>query len=223
MQKTLFWGEFEKLACYSLFNVWAGEGQFLWAKQAWNAVVKAGLADYRDEIERHIVIIRLMTLATFYNEFRDLVWDEYFDREIVSEWMQDEEFFHPIRIFQIIGPDFYKDENIAHYFKNDSEFIIGNYLEIYVEALNDLIDRHRDEVFNALISGFGDEVNLFMSLLITGYSRDDGTDYKGIDELTDEEWKKFGITEDGFDLKDNEEDGLYWINIGMPRSPRENI
>jgi hypothetical protein len=28
-------------------------------------IIKAGLADYEDEIERHIVVVRLLTLAVY--------------------------------------------------------------------------------------------------------------------------------------------------------------
>ncbi|MBW9173378.1 hypothetical protein [Clostridium estertheticum] len=62
-----------------LFNVW-DDNDIKWGKAVWKAISNNGLASYSNEIERHTVVIRLMTLATIYNEFHDLVFDEYFSR-----------------------------------------------------------------------------------------------------------------------------------------------
>ncbi|PKM80303.1 MAG: hypothetical protein CVU89_14525 [Firmicutes bacterium HGW-Firmicutes-14] len=84
-KKTLLWNDISDFA-RGKFDVWTGEGQHVWAEQAWEGIIQAGLADYKDEIERHIVLIRLMALVTMYREFCDLVWQEAFYREdIVSD------------------------------------------------------------------------------------------------------------------------------------------
>ena len=49
-----------------------------------------------------------MAIATFYKEFCDLVFDEYFCRDEIIDWLDEEEMFCPIRIWQIIGGRFYK-------------------------------------------------------------------------------------------------------------------
>lgn len=90
-----------------------------------------------------------------------------------------------------------------------------------VEALNELIDSYRDEVYIALKRGFGYELNLFMAMLITRYTRHDGTEYN-IKEFTDTDWAIFGISDDDFNLDRDEERGLC-CEMGMPRSPQENV
>ncbi|MHB1421389.1 MAG: hypothetical protein ACYCX4_17710 [Bacillota bacterium] len=194
------------------FDVWANNAGQLWAEKAWNKLVKNGLAAYENEIQRHIVIIRILTLAVLYNEFCDLVWNEYFDNSMVSssDWLNNDEFFHPIRVWQLVGKDFYGDEKI-HDIDTD---------DLLNEAILELIDKQRNIVYEASNKGFGNDLELFFSLLLTRYSREDGSEYN-IDELSEKERKDLKLDRDYLD--ENEERGFYWVSIGMPRSARENV
>ncbi len=208
-KKMLTWDEVSSFAS-GKFDVWANNAGTLWAEKAWNMIIKAGLADYEDEIERHIVVVRLLTLAVMYNEFCDLVWDEYFDYGIIGsyDWMTDENFFNPIRVRQLIGQDFYTDEVIN---EEDEDSVLS-------QAIIELIDKQRPIVYNVLKKGFG--FDLFFSLLLTRYSKEDGSEY-GIDTITEREREELKLDYDKLDQ--NEEKGSYWVSIGMPRSPKENI
>ena len=195
------WEEVAPFA-FNKFSIWANGGGRYWAEHAWNFIVKAGLADHKDEIERHIVLIRLMTLATMYLEFCDLVWDEYFEREdiVKEEWLEDGNLFNSIRIWQIVGTDFYRDEEIG-----SKEKTI-----LLTEALNGLIDKYRKEVYEALVKGFGNDENLFFSMLLSQHM----TDAEGFDETT------YG---NDCELSREEHLGLSWVYLGMPASPKECV
>lgn len=185
-----------------LFSVWAGDEGIKWAEKGWKAIDNAGLTSYSNEIQRHSVIIRLMTLATIYHEFYDLVFDEYFSRDDIQDWIYESESlnFHKIRIWQLIGKDFYENNDL---FECLDEYY--DELNLLIEAVNELIDDHREEIYSALVKYYTDDVDLFISLLSQAYS-----------EFNEE-------SVDIEDLSRGEEMGMQWIFIGMPRSPRENI
>ena len=224
MVDTLLWKNIESFAKNN-FNIWSNDGQFIFAEQAWRAIVDAGLADYTDEIERHRVLIRLMTIATFYGEFCDLVFDEYFCRDEILDWLDDEEMFCSIRIWQIIGERFYKDEKISGnrmIWHDGDDCSKRTYSDYLIEALNEIIDECRDEVFKAMKKGFGGEVELFIALYVTAYTREDGTEYN-IHNFTEDDWANFGVEIDDLSFDSDQERGYYWVSIGMPRSPKENV
>lgn len=205
ISKKLQWDDISNFA-EDKFNVWSNDAGQLWAKKAWNILEKEGLTEYKNEIERHIVIIRLLTLATMYNEFCYLVWDEYFDYPMVGTyWLDDEVFFNPIRVWQLVGIHFYKEEKIEEIEVED----------LLTEALLELIDNQRNLVYGALNKHLRED--LFWSLILTRYTKEDGTEYD-IEKLTAEDEKMIDYDQ----LDENEERGLYWITIGMPRNPLEN-
>jgi len=187
-----------------LFNA-GGDNNIKWAGAAWKAISNKGLASYSNEKERHIVIIRLMTLATIYNEFHDLVFDDCFCRDDIYDWIYDSEIlnFHRIRVWQLVGKDFYCDEDLKKSVIN--QFDEYNEMDLLIEDVNELIDEQREKVYLALVKHYTDDIELFISLLSTTYSEFD---------------KEFIDIEN---LSEAEESGLYWICQRMPRSPRENI
>lgn len=50
-----------------------------WAELAWNVLSSCYLTVYHNELERHIVLIRLITLATLFHEFAYIAWDWRYD------------------------------------------------------------------------------------------------------------------------------------------------
>jgi len=49
---------------------------FFWAKQAWKVLAKAGLTAYRNKVEHHSVLFRLLALSGIYSDFCDVAFDE---------------------------------------------------------------------------------------------------------------------------------------------------
>ena len=46
-----------------IFNVWFGNPELLWAKAAWQKLQEAGLTAFGTELERHVVLCRLLVLG----------------------------------------------------------------------------------------------------------------------------------------------------------------
>lgn len=69
------WEEVARLAD-DAFDVWSGQPELLWAKQAWKVLAKAGLTAYRNKVEHHPVLFRLLALSGIYSDFCDVAFDE---------------------------------------------------------------------------------------------------------------------------------------------------
>lgn len=69
------WEEVARLAD-DAFDVWSGQPELLWAKQAWEVLAKAGLTAYRNKVEHHHVLFRLLALSGIYSDFCDVAFDE---------------------------------------------------------------------------------------------------------------------------------------------------
>jgi hypothetical protein len=84
----LAWTDFPP-AAHEIFHIWTNRhaDELRWASSAWTAVQRAGLTSYSDEVEKTLVLIRLMTLAAMYHEFADRAWQEYFTPEYV-DWAE---------------------------------------------------------------------------------------------------------------------------------------
>ena len=210
-KRVLAWPDITDWA-YNMFNVWIGDGQHLWAEYAWNLIINAGLADYRNEIERHVVMLRLITLGIMYREFCEVAFDEYFDIDsLVYDWLDNEDFCQ-IRIWQLVGREFLADETIEDV---DS---ITNY------AILCLTDDLRDDIYKVLRKGFGDDIRLFISMYLTSQYSDDGSEFD-YSQMKEQEWAEIEQEWDfeSLTLWDSEGRALCWVLMGMPRSPLENI
>lgn len=211
-KQVITWADISSWA-YNMFNVWVSDGQHRWAEYAWNFMVKAGLADYKNEIERHIVMLRLITLGIMYREFCEVAFDEHFDIDslVYEDWLDNEDFCR-IRIWQLVGREFLANEPI------EDEDDMMNY------AIIRLTDELRDNVYRALRKGFGDDLRLFISMYLTCQCRDDGSEFD-CSQMNEQEWADLDqdLNYDTFTLWDSEGRALQWIHIGMPRSPLENI
>lgn len=73
--ERLTWEEVKGYA-NDLFNIWIGHYEINWAHKAWNILEKTGLTRYETDLEKHKVLIRLLTLATLYAEFCKLAFEE---------------------------------------------------------------------------------------------------------------------------------------------------
>lgn len=63
-------------AATNMFNIWVDQPELRWAKDAWLKLESQKLTEYNDDIEKHIVLIRFMALATLYHEFSEYAFDE---------------------------------------------------------------------------------------------------------------------------------------------------
>ncbi|MBN1125073.1 MAG: hypothetical protein JXA82_08695 [Sedimentisphaerales bacterium] len=117
-----------------------------WGKEAWAILEKAGLTRYTGEFERYDCIFRFLMLGGLYREFCDIAFDsyEYLDYDIWVESLD----LDPKVILTLLkrNPDWkpVKEESWDPLEDNSLDF---------------LVEQHRDEVYKALLAGFGN-VNL---------------------------------------------------------------
>lgn len=170
------WEDISRGGLHSLFHVWTDSRQLQWAKKAWEALAKRGLTGYADEIEKTRVLLRLVTLGTFYREFCDLTWDEYFcptegNDSTYLDWVNELE-ISPSHITQCLGPDYYRGEKA-----DDCDFVI--------QGVAELTDQERPSTYKALTGEFGGDSMLFVSLWNTVEYRDQQANDSDDDENED--------------------------------------
>jgi hypothetical protein len=145
-------------------------------------------------MEKTLVFIRLMTLATIYKEFCDLAWDEW-NEPMYTVWASELD-INRYRVAQSIGPEFAKDSNETEE-------------DLLSLALAELVDLARAEISDVLIKDFGGESALFISLWRTAGSSEEDSEGEGQPE------------EDDYSIVNNvtAEKGraFEWIQEGMPR------
>jgi hypothetical protein len=145
----------------SIFRVWENDRELQWAEKSWHALAIKSLTSYHNQVERTLVMIRLMALAAIYRDFCELAFDEVHEPEY-SAWA-DELQLSTFRLAQCAGTGF-EGENEAE----DDEL-----LEC---ALTQLMAKARSEIHHALRAEFGDDSLLFVSLWNTvEYWRPEGT------------------------------------------------
>lgn len=173
-----------------IFSVWVDGDEIEWAKKSWEILSAHGLTEYENEIERCLVLIRLLCLGVMYREFCYFAWDEYPDIDL-ADWA-DEAGINSFRIAQIVGNEFEPD-------------LDGSERELLEEALKRLILREHSRVYRALVEGFGGKSMLFASLWLTmekGAMADGWDDEEG-EENEDDHYEQNSFS---FSLLDGEEE-----------------
>jgi hypothetical protein len=127
-----------------------GEKELVWAKSAWEILEKHGLTQYSTDIERHIVLVRFITLGIIYYEFCACVWDEVHEPTLF--WCAPDLNINPFRIAQIAGTSFMPHDD------EDPD-------ELLECALQELTEEGKACIFDALLAEFGTsyKVCLFFS------------------------------------------------------------
>ncbi len=148
----------EDVACAGddIFNVWFGNPELQWAKVAWQKLREAGLTTYGSEIERHVVLCRLLVFGGIYHDFCRMAWDEWPDRPYgyMAEELELDHFILG-RLYERL-PDKCKDDEIKPF-----------------DALEPVVEAERSAVVSALLDGFGSETALYMSLLNSQKTHDE--------------------------------------------------
>lgn len=165
-----------------IFHVWGEEQherELNWAKAAWNGLQKKGLTAYASEIEKALVLVRLITLATIYREFCEVAWEEVFEPEH-SIWA-DELGISPVRVGQLLGSNQMVDDS------DDSDLL--------ETGLAHLIDQNRPEIYKALAAHFGGRTGIFVSLWkIVEFDEDE---YSMVNEVTEDKGNAFQWIDQG--------------------------
>jgi hypothetical protein len=136
-----------------------------WAKKSWDALGKRGLTSYSNQIEWTRVMVRLMALAAIYRDFCELAFDEIREPEFAC-WADDLA-LNTFRIAQCVGCGFLRDEDA------DDAALLES-------ALSELMETARSEIHRVLLTEFGGDSMLFVSLWSTvDYGRSEDTEPLG--------------------------------------------
>ena len=156
------------------FSIWVDHPELKWAKQSWNLIVRAGLANFSNEIERCRAALRFLAMCGLYHDFCEVAWEETSYPEY-AEWAEKLE-IGIFRVDQLIGPD-------SAWLNSDDEKE-----ELFSEGVKSLADEARQKVFNVLCKGYGNKSRLFLSLWKSKQSTPDplaliGTDKVELEDL----------------------------------------
>ncbi len=145
---TLTWDELSEVV-KPLFDVWEGQPELRWAKQAWTHLTSRGLASYSNDFEKCRTKIRLMALAAFYRDFCYLAWDlaAYPTYDLWAELLE----ISKVLVGQLIGSD-------AELSTEEDEETL------FQEVLRKLVRSERQEVFGALVNAYGNTSSLLVAL-----------------------------------------------------------
>lgn len=138
-------------AAGAVFSLWPDGAEYQWALKAWEALERAGLTAYSDELQHSKVLVRFIALAGIYYDFCEIAWEEYLDPDYV-EWAEALG-LSPVRVGQLIGADPRWVDNVT-----------ANAEELLSDSLQYLEEMARDEIYGALRDHFGGISQLFISL-----------------------------------------------------------
>lgn len=148
-KKVLDWSELQACA-QSAFDVWVGQPELSWAREAWEHLSHQGLASYANELEKCRAKVRFLALAGLYHDWCYVAWEEAVN-PVYSSWadMLDVSAF---RIGQLVGigrPEI-DNEDDCH--------------QVFETGLRQVIGEGRQEVLGALMRARGGIDALFVSL-----------------------------------------------------------
>ena len=152
--KTLGWESFASVAD-ELFGT-LKRAELAWARQAWEQLGRAGLADAASDLERHLVAVRFMTLARVHAEFCRHAWSTGAPPRL-SDWAYYLE-LDALRLGQLLGA---------------GERLPDASGEDLVEAgLGILVERERPALHRALLEAAGSASRLFAAMWRTAEPAD---------------------------------------------------
>jgi hypothetical protein len=124
------------------------------AKKSWLKIVDAGLAIYKNDLERVQAALRFIALCDLYRDFHEITFDKFNepDYELWAEELKISEF----RLGQLLCSD-------KRFLDEDSDFTIK------INAVHYLSNKFREEVFNELKKAYRNEKVLFFELYKTSY------------------------------------------------------
>ena len=136
-------------AAHEIFHIWIDRHaeELRWASSARTALQRAGLTSYSGEVEKTLVLIRLMTLAAMYHEFAELAWEEIYSPDYF-QWANELE-IDEIHVDELLGPDELCD-SVDH--------------SLFGERLQFLVNLSRHEIYKALVAYFGDDSGIFVAM-----------------------------------------------------------
>jgi len=164
-KRTMSWNEIRN-AARAIFKVWVDQPEMKWAKRAWLHLRAKGLTSYRTDAERTMVLVRLGTLGLMYREFCEIAFDE---DQGSFEWVEwDQLGIESSSLLELARPEADSNDEEGRTAENSKE---GETDERDADgafdtndALRELSQRVRPEIYEALKDGFGGDSILFASM-----------------------------------------------------------
>lgn len=136
---------------FTQFSLFVDHPEMRWFKKAWQGFMDAGKAAYESDVQKHWVLARAVTLGVMFTEFAEKAWDETSDTESnLSELRWQEGTFNLVRLGSMADKDLLSEG--------------ADEIDLFVEAMSDLVYRCRLEVYDTLVKVFGHPTTLFVSL-----------------------------------------------------------
>jgi hypothetical protein len=136
---------------FAEFCLFVHEPEMRWFKKAWQGFVDAGKASYENDVQKHWVLARVVTLGVMFTEFAKKAWDENSDTESnLLELHGNEGTFNSVRLGSMADKDYLSED--------------GDESALFVEAMDNLVYRCRRDVFDTLVKVFGHPTTVFVSL-----------------------------------------------------------
>ncbi|MDG5813663.1 hypothetical protein QA601_01095 [Chitinispirillales bacterium ANBcel5] len=163
IKKTILFDELEQFACEHACHFPSGS-ETAWLNFVWSQFVMMNQASYSNEIGRHIVLTRFLSLMDQINDFVCIAFSKKqpFPYKEAIEKLPVSTF----RLGQMVGTD-------HKIFSGDEE-------ELNRSALRHLLDLERPNTYNLIFRIFGGDSGLVVSLFILPQQ---GLDYNSFEEL----------------------------------------
>ncbi len=144
---SITWEQLE-VAAEEAFRVF-GASEMRWARQTWELLAEQGLTSAADELARHRVGIRFLTLARIYHDFCYHAWKREIEPRL-ADWAYYLE-LQPLRIGQLLGAEVPLKGAVTE-------------AEALEAALAELTRRERPVLFQALVRALGTPSKVFVAL-----------------------------------------------------------
>lgn len=156
VSKHIHWEQVETI--FNDLTIWHEKPEMEWFQEAWVGIEKQGLADYKNEEEKQVVLTRAVTIAIMYHEYFHHAIDEYFYQDSQMEILfkhYKEVGFNFFQLGYIVGKQINPDSENDH--------------DLFNELLLEIINKNRKQVARCLKSHFGTEESLVKSLWFSRY------------------------------------------------------
>ena len=192
-EEKVEWQEIED-AARVVFDVWSGKPELGWARLAWEALDRQRLTHHQDELQRNVVLVRLLALVEVYRDFCAVAWDER--TETRFDDAAHDLAFSPFRVGQLVGPEFEPEYDLL------TE-------ELVREGIQMLVYDERPRVVQALRKEFAHTDELFVGLILSNTDLS-GKRWEDLDEEV--------LHEVLNNVSDDKLAAYAWIDQGMPVS-----
>ena len=136
------------------FCVSSSRAEMRWFEKAWKGFIETHNTSYSNEAERHLVLVKAVTVGMMFNRFAEIAWEEITHAEATLYDLKDrQETFDMIRIGNMASRD-----SLPGWAEED---------ELFVHAMRNLVRQHTPEVYQILLKTFGNPPELFASLWLS--------------------------------------------------------